>query len=356
MTDIMFASWPGRRGDLNPFIRSFVDSIEKQGFNVASLSMIPFDTLPDGLEGLPQGSGIVIHWPQFMYRDSFGKLAKVATLVRFIAFLKQLKKSGVRVIWICHDLKPHDWNAWHWQALWWATLRAMLLLSDSIIALSPGTREVVAQRYPAWIRGRLEWAWHPKYEDVLTDASTRIRTRESMSVGGADRLVGFFGQIRLQKGVEDLIDAFSLIKEPDIHLMIAGAPLGAAVSVSENVSAMAENDRRIHAIFRKLEDEELRDLVSACDLCVFPYREYTHSGAMIYSLSAHRRILTPRTPFSASLAEVLPEWVDLYDGALTPQILRASTLRETPDTPPDLSAFSAERLARKVIEITGEIQ
>lgn len=130
------------------------------------------------------------------------------------------------MIWICHDLKPHDWNAWHWQALWWATLRAMLLLSDSIIALSPGTREVVAQRYPAWIRGRLEWAWHPKYEDVLTDASTRIRTRESMSVGGTDRLVGFFGQIRLQKGVEDLIDAFSLIKEPDIHLMIAGAPWG----------------------------------------------------------------------------------------------------------------------------------
>ena len=355
MAGIKFASWPGRGGDLNPFISHFVDSLENFGFEVVNLSMVPFDTPPDGSMDLPAGSAIVIHWPQFIYRDSFGYVAKIATLIRFATFLGRMKRNGIRVIWLCHDLKPHDWNEWQWQALWWPTLRAMLLLSDGIIALSPGTKALVAEHYSGWIRGRLDWAWHPKYEGVLASESTREEMRESLDLASSDSLVGFFGQIRLQKGVEDLMNAFSSIDEAGIHVVIAGSPLESALSVSEQVVSASERDHRIHAMIRKLEDDELRNLVSACDLCVFPYREYTHSGAMIYSLSAHRRILTPRTPFSASLAEILPDWVDLYEGPLTAQILQVSAMRKPPETPPDLSAFSAELLAKKVIKLTTEV-
>ncbi len=230
----------------------------------------------------------------------------------------------------------------------------MFLMSDGIITLSPKTMMFVQQHYSQWIRGRLDWAWHPKYENALASPQVGLETRRTLGISEQVSLIGFFGQLRSQKGVEDLVRVFRMSDDPAMHLLIAGMSLKSAAAVSEYVINASQNDQRIHAIIKRLEDDEISNLVAACNLCVFPYRKYFHSGAMIYCLSAHRRLLTPRTPFSESLAEVLPDWVDLYEGELTTERLWASAKKQTPETPPDLSPFSGRALAEKVVQLTKE--
>ncbi|PLW67581.1 glycosyltransferase [Pseudohalioglobus lutimaris] len=346
MTAKRVVSWPGRGGDLNPFIETFVDSLEQAGCEVVGINNFPTLEFPSDTDAF------VIHWPQFIYANAFGYAAKLRTLLQFIHQLRDLKKSGIQIIWLCHDLTPHDWNTMRWQLLWWPTIRGLFLLADGVIALSPGTCSKIERQYSRWIRGKLTWAWHPWYEDVLVEDERALRTRVDLGIDDNTKLIGFFGQLRAQKGVADLVTAFQKLDAPEVHLLIAGAPFKSAPEVSEMVEAAAREDTRIHIILRELEDDEVKCIVAASDLCVFPYRQYTHSGAMIYSLSANRRILTPRTCFSEGLEELHPQWVVLYDGNLNEQILADAAKRPRPTEMIDLASFSPTLLAAKVMAFT----
>ena len=103
MGGLKVASWPGSGGDLNPFINIFVDALEGIGCEVINVEKFP-------AKDFPEVSVLVVHWPQFIYKESFGKFSKVVTLLQFLTLLLRLKKTGVRIVWICHDLEPHDRN------------------------------------------------------------------------------------------------------------------------------------------------------------------------------------------------------------------------------------------------------
>ncbi len=347
MTALKVVSWPGRAGDLNPFIEVFVDSLEAAGCDVTGIKAFPNEEFP------AEADAFVIHWPQFIYSEAYGYIAKVRTLLRFIRQLRALKKRGVRIIWLAHDLMPHDWDAMRWQLLWWPTIRSLLLLADGVIALSPGTCAQIEREHSRWIRGRLTWAWHPWYEDVLVSDETAAETRAQLGISQNIRVIGFFGQLRGQKGLEDLVAAFRYVKDSDIHLLIAGAPSKSAPEIAQLVEHAASEDDRIHTILRELTDEEVKKVVAATDVCAFPYRRYTHSGAMIYSLSAHRPIVTPRTLFSQSLADLHPEWIHLYEGRLGMEALMKCVRQADPNPSPDLRDFAPTNLAAKVVELTA---
>ena len=67
--------------------------------------------------------------------------------------------------------------------------------------------------------------------------------------------------------------------------------------------------------------------MKAADLVVLPFTEILNSGSAILALSFNRPLLVPSRGAMAELFDIIgPDWVRLYDGPLTSQILEEAVL------------------------------
>jgi beta-1,4-mannosyltransferase len=65
-----------------------------------------------------------------------------------------------------------------------------------------------------------------------------------------------------------------------------------------------------------------------------------NSGALVYALSVGRPVLARRSPYNDAMARGIGEqWLMLYDGELTAEVLRDALIRTQPAGLPDLSRW-----------------
>jgi len=167
--------------------------------------------------------------------------------------------------------------------------------------------------------------------------------------GAIDRVPGlllYFGLIRPNKGVADLIDAFTaLAAGPDddpVSLRVVGSPTTTDVGAEALLAAVA--DTRVSVSLGHAGDAELAGEISQCELVVLPYRDEFGSEASVLALSLGRPILVPSDPTAEALsAEVGRGWVFTYPGVLSAAVLasalaRCRAARSESQAQPDLSA------------------
>ena len=109
-----------------------------------------------------------------------------------------------------------------------------------------------------------------------------------------------FGMVRKYKGVDILLEAIAKLPEEDkkrMKIIIAGAQVKKLDSTQYdemitklNISDYVEYDNR------RIEDEELPDLFSKVDACVFPYREIYGSGALLMAYSYGKPVIASDVP------------------------------------------------------------
>lgn len=340
MAALKIGSWPGRGGVRNPFIEIFMDALAEAGAEPVSVNSF-YDCIPGSLDAL------VFHWPQFMLRG--GALRRAATAQRIVALIDRHRRAGTRVIWLLHDLDPHDMRAGPETLVWRWFVGRLARRLDAFLTLSPGTRTAIAAQ-PRFAGLTSDWAWHPHYPGAAVSPEDRRAVREDLGFGPEDRVVGCLGEVLRYKGLDELMQVFLGQGEPRLKLLMGGPPV--AADLVERLHAMGDADPRVRFVFERLPDAAYRRLVGACDLCVFSYRKYTHSGAMVYALSAGRRILTPSTPFADSLAAALGrDWVETHEQPLTGDRLLRAAFAPEPAALPDLGAFAPDRLATKILAL-----
>jgi glycosyltransferase involved in cell wall biosynthesis len=93
----------------------------------------------------------------------------------------------------------------------------------------------------------------------------------------------YFGLIRDYKGLDILIDAFSMLDD-SYQLIIAGEPYGSFDKYQTQID-LSPNRQRIKLFTRYISDSEVPKFFSASDVCVLPYRSATQSG--ISAISYH---------------------------------------------------------------------
>jgi len=93
----------------------------------------------------------------------------------------------------------------------------------------------------------------------------------------------FFGLIRDYKGLDILIDSFSML-DSSYQLIIAGEPYGSFADYQAQIDK-SPNRSRIKLFTRYISDSEVPKFFSASDVCVLPYRSATQSG--ISAVSYH---------------------------------------------------------------------
>lgn len=112
----------------------------------------------------------------------------------------------------------------------------------------------------------------------------------------------FLGQVRPYKGLEFLIQAFRELEAPHARLLIVGK--AEAPAYADRIRELARDDPRIITHMTYVSDEELQYFFRAADVCVFPYRHITTSGAALLAFTFERPIIAPAMgPFVELAAE-----------------------------------------------------
>lgn len=182
---------------------------------------------------------------------------------------RHLKKSGIKVISILDNVIPHEAH-WFDRPL----TRYFLGGSNGAITLC----EAVGDDLTA-INRQLKRTVipHPLY----THFGTALPREEALKKLGLDpkkKTLLFFGLIRHYKGLDILLDAFSMLDE-SYQLIIAGEPYGSFEAYNKQIQTMgAAAAKRIVTHLTYIKDSEVADFFSGADLCVLPYRSATQSG------------------------------------------------------------------------------
>ncbi len=336
---MIVGSWPGREAGQNRFQRILLDALEVEGVGVVGFS----DSRGIRLEGLDV---LIVHWPERIFQEA-GNAAEALRLMTGFLRKLQARPPSVKVVWVVHNLHPHfvrGFKRFSWP--WYAARLARAV--DGILTLSKGTVDTVQAGLPGMAGKPFGYFWHPFYPEEEISPDLRAVERAALGWSDAGTVYGFCGQVRPGKGVEDLVAAFRRLPDPTVRLLVAGLPLYEH-GLADALARLAADDPRIRLCLQDLTQEEFRANLGVCDIVVAPFRRYLHSGSLIHALSCHRPVLTPATPFSSSLADHLtsPDWVQTYEGPLTPAVLAGA---RRPGGPIDLAPLAPAEAARRIIQ------
>lgn len=328
------ASWPGYGATHNAFVPLFLD-----GLAAADCEIISCETVEACATA--RADVLTLHWAERVFGEARSSLQALGKIRRLLTLLAR-RPAGMRVVWLVHNLAPHD--ARPAQRLIWPPYTAALARQvDGFMTLSPATVATVRVAMPALADKPGLGLWHPAYPEAELTPAERHAARSALGWTANAHVLGYCGQIRPYKGVEDLLEVFCRCPDPRLRLLLAGRPGNAAFEQKLRTAAAA--DPRIVLQLQNLTGPDFRSALGVCDTVVAPLRSYLHSGSILHALSAGRPVLTPDTPFAHSLADLLgPAHVQLYDGPLTPDLLTAAARVPPPGLAAGLEVFAPNRV------------
>lgn len=289
-----------------------------------------------------------LHWPDshLLTQSWWGAVAKHARLALLLTFLRI---RGTRIVWMMHNLQPHEKNHWlsaRLFALWFPRM------CTHVIALTAHGLACAHAMYPSLRRKPAAIVPHGHYRDEYPPAPSRQISRDQLGLPRGRFTLLFFGNIRRYKNVPRLIEAFRQIPDRDVQLIVAGAP-GYGVSPQE-LAQLAAGDERIHLHLTFVPDAKLPLFIGAADMVVLPFDSILNSGSVLLALSFNRTVLAPRLGALPEIhSKVGSRWLRLYDGSLTAQVLeeaRASQSRSREQEEVDLSAFDWNAIAQRTLD------
>lgn len=285
-----------------------------------------------------------VHWPDI----EIGRGAPETWFLNAAKFLIQIaiaRFRGIRIVWTVHNLKPHDRRFSSFQDLVFGVFLRSL---SAWISLTQAARDeavkqfAVLQRIPSFVIP------HGNYRGVYPDGIGKAEARRSLGVPSDSKVLLFFGQIRPYKDVPRLIEAFELLEDQTVHLVIAGhAPDS---NLQDEIIQLARANPRIHLELALISSDRVQLFMRAADLVVLPYRAILNSGAVLLALSFQRPVLVPHKGSMAELQHVFGDrWVMTYRGPLGAIELTAAL-----GSALELGATQLKHLESAMAEVTWE--
>ncbi|HET6823522.1 MAG TPA: glycosyltransferase family 4 protein [Anaerolineales bacterium] len=223
-------------------------------------------------------------------------------------FLAQMRRRGLMLTQICHEFEMREAQRGLFSSL---TVRAYADIYKNFSAIFFHAREncekflslfpFVDERKTHLIpHGNSSWLLEHFSQDHNWDA---LRRRYDLKPG--QPLVLFFGLLAPSKGIQDLIEAFALIRQSsDAKLLIAGYPTK-HFNMAELNQKIADQGLMENVVLdtRYIPLEEVGALMGLATVAVYPYRSSTQSGALQVAYTFGR-------PVVATIVGGLPEAVE----------------------------------------------
>lgn len=229
-----------------------------------------------------------------------------ATMMLFLLDLVRMR--GTKVVVTIHDETPH--SVVHPQIAEWFKKRLCKRV-DSYISLS----ELGGLDF------KCEVIRHGHYRDAYPNEVSRDEARKRLGIVGNCPTILFFGYIDFYKNVPHLVKVFRQLSAPDYCLVVAGKL--EQMTIGDEILSVCGDDNRIKLFLEYIDPNQVQMYFNAADLVVLPFKEILNSGSAILALSFDVPILVPDLGGMRDLQAIaLKDWVKIYSGELTPEILQ----------------------------------
>jgi glycosyltransferase involved in cell wall biosynthesis len=229
-------------------------------------------------------------------KSDYALLATIFRYPRMTTFLRKLRNAGVRPMQICHEYQMREER----KSLQARLTHRMSLSAyehfHAIFFISESQRSGFAEMFPHIDKSRLfviPCGNAVIFDEMKTTESTQqVAARYGLKPGVPT--VMFFGRIRAEKGVEDLIAAFAQVRRSrpqPVQLMLAGhAPPSFHDRLTKQINAAGiADDVVIYPEY--VNSEDVWPLHLAADVTVFPYRSSSQSAAVQTAMATERPII-----------------------------------------------------------------
>lgn len=223
-------------------------------------------------------------------------------------FLAQMRRRGLTLTQICHEFELRENHSGPFSSL---ALRAYADIYKNFSAIFFHAREncekflalfPFVQNKKTHIIPHGNSGWLLKYFPQSFDWNS-IRKRYGLKPG--QPVVLFFGLLAPSKGIDDLIEAFALVRQTcDAKLLIAGYPTK-HIDMDELKEKIDQLRLTEHVVLdaRYIPLEDIGALMGIATVAVYPYRSSTQSGALQVAYTFGR-------PVIATAVGGLPEAVE----------------------------------------------
>jgi len=285
-------SWPGM---LNG--NRYMDEL-RTAFARQNVGFLPI-TLPS--HGVVLGSeAILVQWPDVLLWR-YGTLARdalISIIHRELIALKVWRKSGIRVIWIVHNLVPHDLSGKD-RLFWREVFYLFGCVVDEYVSMAPSAQSIIQKAIPSLSLKRFRHFYHPIYNIRAYGPPEIDYWKNSMGLSGAAPITAIMGGIARYKGIPAVIEAFMRVSNSSARLLIVGKCRDSAIE--SLITRASSSDSRIILMGRFVETDEFDLIANGADQFVVPNVDYLNSGALIYGLSTTKPVLAIRHPFALDM-------------------------------------------------------
>ena len=230
----------------------------------------------------------VIHFHFIQHNYAINeKQASIKLLMKFIGKLVWAKLLGYRLVWTLHNLYPHEPLLPEYVER--AAYLFMSQISDAIVVHCENAREALAREF--YRRRSVYTIFHPNYIGAYDNTISREEARTKLGLKKQHRVVLFLGGIRMYKGIDELIQAFTMLHGEELRLVIAGKPKHNMSE--EDVQKMVQGDSRILLALQFIPDDDLQIYFNAADVVVLPYANVLSSGSALLAMSFGRPVIAP---------------------------------------------------------------
>jgi glycosyltransferase involved in cell wall biosynthesis len=265
----------------NPYQRLLYEQLTRYGFTLAEDPSFEVGWL---VRARKDAGYVHFHWPQSHWRhdDCRNRRASALSWVELGLFgvrLAAARGLRYRVAWTIHQVYPHEVKSPRLDRM-----GAKLLArgSNVLIAHDLGTRETAREVLGRAAR-RIEIVPHGSYIGVYPPGRSRAAVRKELGIPADAFVFLCFGDLRLYKEVDRLIEAFTRADLANAALIVAGTVC--APEQGEAVRAVAKRDRRVKPVLSFIGGERVAELFEAADAAVIARGDGGTSGSLILSLS-----------------------------------------------------------------------
>jgi glycosyltransferase involved in cell wall biosynthesis len=191
----------------------------------------------------------------------------LAPCLGFVA--KRLRKKGVKVVSVLHNVKPHEKRFGDRQLS-----RYFLKQNDAFVVMSKAVRDDLLSFIPD-----AKYILHPfPIYSQFGDRMDKIEARKRLKIPLDKKVLLFFGLIRDYKGLDLVIEAFNKLSD-EYYLVIAGESYGKFDAYQKQIDTNNNKERIVQHI-KYIADDEVSCFISAADLNVLPYKTATQSAVV----------------------------------------------------------------------------
>ena len=223
-----------------------------------------------------------------------------------------VKKQNIKVLAITDNMIPHE------KRLGDKQLASYFIKGcDAFVTMS---KAVMNDLEKFTNTSHKKYLLHPLYT-AFGDKIPKQEARLKLNLKQDDRVILFFGLIRKYKGLDLLIEAFSLLKaNPHNKLLIAGEFYEDKQPYFDLISKY-KLEEQIILLNQFIPNDDVKYYFSAADIVALPYRSATQSG--VTQVSFHFEVPTLVTNVGG-LGEIIPHNVAGYVVEPKPQAIASS--------------------------------